>query len=190
MVIKLNNKKYIALLISSIVIVVIATITITYAYLSFNSTQTGTNTISASCYNIEFEDEASINLTSYPMSSETAFRTITPYKFTLSNKGCAIGNDYQIILNIKNTTSDTLLSYINYSFDVTSTNKLSNLTPTTLPAGVTSSNTKASYVIDTGNIPNDTSKSFELYLWIDESAGNDIMGLTFEAEVMVYNVAG
>ena len=190
MVIKLNNKKYIALLISSIVIVVVATITITYAYLSFNSTQTGTNTISASCYNIEFEDEASINLTSYPMSSETAFRTITPYKFTLSNRGCAIGNDYQIILNIKNTTSDTLLSYINYSFDATSTNKLSNLTPTTLPAGVTSSNTKASYVIDTGNIPNDTSKSFELYLWIDESAGNDIMGLTFEAEVMVYNTAG
>lgn len=188
--IKLNNKKYIALLISSIVIVVVATISITYAYLAYNSTQNGMNTLSTSCYNIQFEDEASINLTSYPMSSETAFRTITPYKFTLSNKGCSIESNYQIILNIKNSTSDNLLPFIDYSLDGTSTMKLRNLTPVDLPSNVVSSDTKASYIIDTGSLANDTTKSFELYLWIDESAEKDIMNSKFQAEVMVYNVAG
>ena len=186
--IKLNNKKYTALLISSILIVVIATISVTYAYLAFNDVQESTNTLSTSCYNISFKDEDSINITSYPMSSSTAFRTITPYTFTISNNDCQIGSNYQVILNVKNQTSDSLLSYINYSLDGTTTTRLTSLTPTTLPTGVTSTDVKASYIIETGILPNiNTSKTYDLYLWIDETAGNDIMNLAFEAEVMIYS---
>lgn len=186
--IKLNNKKYIALLISSIVIVVIATISITYAYLSYADTQEGTNTLSTSCYNISFEDANSINITSYPMSSTTAFRTITPYTFTISNNDCAIGSGYQVILNVLSSTSDTLLSYINFSLDGETTTRLTSLNETTLPAGVSGDNVKASYVIETGILPNiDTSRTYNLHLWIDENAGNDVMNQAFAAELIVYN---
>lgn len=191
MVIKLNNKKYIALLILSIVIVVVATIGITFAYLSFNTNQAGENIIESGCYNIDFqENSSSINLdAAYPMSNDTAFRTIAPYEFTITNT-CATGSGYRLILNIKNSTSDNLLSYINYSLDGATATKLTSLTATSLPTGVTSNDTKASYVIETGTLPNiNASKSFSLYLWIDESADNDIMGSTFEAEVMIYQVA-
>lgn len=189
--IKLNNKKYIALLILSIVIVVVATIGITFAYLSFNTNQADENVLETGCYNIDFqEDSSSISLDSaYPMSNDTAFSKIAPYKFTITNT-CATGSGYQLILNIKNTTSTNLLSYINYSLDGATATRLTSLTATNLPVGATSSNTLASYVINSGTLPNiNASKSFSLYLWIDESAGNDIMGETFEAEVMIYQTA-
>ncbi len=187
-VIKLNNKKYVALLISSIVIVVVATISITYAYLSFSDTQEGTNTLSTSCYNISFTDQNSINITSYPMSSASAFRNITPYTFTISNNDCEIGSGYQIILNVLSSSSDKLLPYINFSLDGETSTRLTSLTATTLPAGVSSSNVKASYVIETGILPNiDSSKTYNLHLWIDESAGKDIMGEPFQAEIIVYS---
>ena len=190
MVIKLNNKKYIALLISSIVIVVVATISITYAYLSFSNTQEGTNTLSTGCYNISFEDTNSINITSYPMSSATAFRTIIPYTFKITNT-CETPSNYQVILNISNTTSTNLLPYINYSLDGTSVNKLSSLATTTPPSDATSSNVLASYILDTGSLATlNSTETYNLHLWIDESAGNDIMNSKFQAEVVVYNQAG
>ncbi len=184
----MNNKKYILLVITSIIIVIAATISITFAYLSFNATQEYVNTLKTSCYNISFTDENSINITSYPMSSATAFEKITPYTFTISNNDCEIGSGYQIILNIKNNTSDTLLQYINYSLDGQTTNKLSDLTPTSLPAGATSTNTSTSFVLETGVLPNiNSSKTYNLHLWIDESATEEIMGLAFTGEIMVYN---
>ena len=187
--IKLNSKKYIAILISSIIIVVVATISITYAYLSFNRSQESTNVLNTSCYDISFQDSNFINITSYPMSNETAFNTLTPYTFTITNN-CAIGNSYQIYLNILNSTSDELLTHINFSLDKQTATSLSSLTPVNLPSGVSSSNVKSSYIIETGSLPNiNSTKTFNLYLWIDEEAGNDIMGSTFEAEVMVYNAA-
>ena len=186
--IKLDNKKYITMLIFSIIIVIVATISITFAYLSFNTNQAGTNTVSTSCYNISFEDANSINITSYPMSSATAFRTITPYTFTISNNDCRIGSGYQVILNVLSNTSDVLLPFINFSLDGETTTRLTSLTTSTLPAGVTSNNVKASYVIETGILPNiDSSRTYNLHLWIDESAGTEVMNETFEAEIIIYN---
>lgn len=186
--IELNNKKYVALLISSIVIVVVAAISVTYAYLSFNATQTEANIISTGCFNINFEDRDSINmLSSYPMSSSTAFNNITPYSFTITNT-CQNNTPYYVLLNIYDTTNDDLLTYINYSFDASTVHKLSDMTPIDAPSNVISSDIKASYLIETGTLSETSpSKTYELYLWIDESAGNNIMGQNFKAEVMVYS---
>lgn len=187
-VMKLNNKKYLILLISSIVIVVIATISITYAYLSFNTKQEGTNVLNTSCYNIEFQDKNSINITGYPMSSTQAFKKITPYNFTISNNDCHIGSGYQIILNVLSGTSDSLLPFINYSLDAQNTTKLTSLEEADLPNGISKKDVKASYIIETGVLPNqNTSKTYDLYLWIDENAGNEVMNQRFEAEIIIYS---
>ena len=80
----MNNKKYIALLITSIVIVVIAATAVTYAYLSYNIIQSNPNNISTGCLNLEFSESASINLNGYPMSDASGLKT-TPYTFTFRN---------------------------------------------------------------------------------------------------------
>jgi len=54
--------------------------------------------------------------------------------------------------------------------------------------GINTNNINKTYLIDTGTIS--TSKSFNLYLWIDESADNSIMGSVFKANVSVYNSQG
>ncbi|CDF11497.1 unknown [Mycoplasma sp. CAG:776] len=188
MVINLNNKKYIILLISSIIIVIIATISITFAYLSFNTKQEETNVLNTSCYNIDFEDKNSINLTGYPMSNTTAFKKITPYTFTISNNDCHIGSGYQIILNVLSSTSDQLLPFINYSLDAQNSTKLTSLNKAELPSGISKKDVKASYILETGVLPNqNTSKTYDLYLWIDESAGNEVMNQRFEAEIIIYS---
>lgn len=185
----MNNKRTIILLIMSIIIVIAATVGITFAYLSVSAVQTTPNTMSTTCYDMTFTDSNVINITGYPMSSTSAFAKLTPYSFSLKNN-CEANTDYQIILNVLNTSSSNLLPYINYSLDGTTTKKLSSLSATSLPAGVTSSNASASYIIDTGALLGiNTTKNFNLYLWIDESAGNDIMGSTFTAEITVYSLA-
>lgn len=187
-VMNLNNKKYIILLISSIIIVIIATISITFAYLSFNTKQEETNVLNTSCYNIDFEDKNSINLTGYPMSNTTAFKKITPYTFTISNNDCHIGSGYQIILNVLSSTSDQLLPFINYSLDAQNSTKLTSLNKAELPSGISKKDVKASYILETGVLPNqNTSKTYDLYLWIDESAGNEVMNQRFEAEIIIYS---
>ena len=185
-----NNKRLIILLIISVLIVIAATIGVTYAYLSVNAVQTNPNTISTTCYDMEFTDSNRINITGYPMSNSNAFSKLTPYTFTLKNK-CEANTQYQVILNVKNTSSSTLLPYINYSLDGSTVNKLSSLTAITLPSGITSNNNTASYIINTGSLTGiNATKTFTLHMWIDESAGNDIMGSTFTGEIIVYNVAG
>ena len=135
---------------------------------------------------MEFSESASINLNGYPMSDASGLKT-TPYTFTFRNT-CEGNANYQVILNIKNTTDSTLLNYINYSLDGVTTNVLSNATKIELPSGVVAEDTIASYVIDAGNIEGTTeSISYDIRLWISEDGGNDLMNKTFQAEVMVYS---
>jgi hypothetical protein len=138
---------------------------------------------------MDFVETNIINVTGYPMSSSKAFSSLKPYHFTLKNK-CEANTDYQIILNVLNSSNSEILPYINLSLDGVNTTKLSSLVSTSLPTGVSSSNALYSYVIDTGSLLGiNSSQEFNLYLWIDESANNDIMGKKFEAQVTIYSVA-
>lgn len=169
--------------------IIVITSGATFAYLSVSDAQSEANKISTTCYDMTFTDSNRINVTGYPMSSTSAFAKLTPYNFSLKNN-CEAKTEYQVILNVIDTTSSNILPYINYSFDGKTVNKLSNLTPISLPLGVTSSNASVSYLIDTGLLEGiNTTKSFDLHMWIDESAGNDIMGAKFEGEVTIYSVA-
>lgn len=185
----MSNKKYLMLIILLVIGVIVVTSSTTFAYLSVSKVQSNPNTISTTCYDMTFTDSNRINVTGYPMSSTSAFAKLAPYKFTLKNN-CEVNTEYQIILNVINTSSSKILPYINYSFDGSTVKKLSSLTPITLPLGVTSSNVNASYLLETGTLEGiNTTKNFNLHMWIDESAGNDIMGTKFEGEIIIYNVA-
>jgi len=185
----MSYRRYLVIVILLVIAIVGITSSVTFAYLSVSDVQSDANKISTTCYDMTFTDSNRINVTGYPMSSTSAFAKLTPYKFSLKNN-CEANTGYQIILNVINTTSTKILPYINYSFDGKTVNKLSSLTPISLPLGVTSENASASYLIDTGTLDGiNTTKSFNLHMWIDESAGNDIMGAKFEGEVTIYSVA-
>ena len=181
----MNDKKTIILLIISILIVISATVGITFAYLSVSAVQETPNTISTTCYDLSFTDSNIIKLTSYPMSDKKGL-TLTPYTFNIKNT-CSGTSNYQVLLNIKNTTTLDYLSYIHYSIDGINSNILSNATKVDLPGG-SRADIIASYVLDIGSIT-DLTKTYNLRLWLGEHGGNDIMNKKFEAEVMVYAVA-
>ena len=89
----MNNKSIIAVLVLTIITVITLTITITYSYLSTSTTQTTPNTLNTPCFGVTFTDSNRINITSYPMSSSSAFSKLTPYKFTVKNT-CATVTNY------------------------------------------------------------------------------------------------
>ncbi len=184
--IKLNNKKYIALLICSIIVVIVATLSVTFAYLSFNSTQEGTNEINTGCFNIAFQDGASINSIGYPMNDDLGLSS-TPYTFNLTNT-CNTNAYFAVILNIKNTTNSNILPYIYYSFDDTNVFMLSDASKMTLPSNLIDSSVIDSYVINFGTLSGLQNKSFNLKMWIGNEAGYSIMNNKFVAEVMIYSM--
>lgn len=183
---KMNNKKMIILLSLSIICTIAIVSSTTYAYLSVSSKQSTSNQIVTGCFSTSFTGTNNINMTSYPMSNAKGLK-LTPYKFIVTNN-CSSSNNYQIYLNVLNDTSTTLLNYINYSLDGSTVKKISSMNPSTLPDSISTTNISKSYLVDSGVI--NTSKEFNLYLWINESAGNDIMGSSFKANITVYNSQG
>ena len=122
------------------------------------------------------------------MSSASAFSKIKPYKFSITNE-CEAKTQYQVILSVLNSTNIDL-EKINYSLDGSSVMRLKNLQEISLPSGVSVSNAKTNYMLDFGELNGiNATKDFNLHMWIDESAGNEVMGKVFAAQITVYSVA-
>ncbi len=184
----MNNKKFLFLSIVTVMLVIVATFSSTYAYLATSAKQEDANVVQTTCFGITMQNVSNINITSYPVSDAKGLQSAA-HTFKVNNT-CATPVSYQIILNVKNTTSDDMLKSIFYSLDGTNTNILSNAAKITLPTGASASNVKASYLIDVGTFSGIGEKSFSLRLWIASHAGNYLMGQRFEAEVMVYASQG
>ena len=192
------------LLISTIAIVVIAATSVTYAYLSYNATQTDENILTTSCFNISYSDSNSISLNSngnyaYPMSEESA-NNLTPYSFTITNT-CDTSNstdpiNYVVTLNTLNTSPSTIeLSKLRYRLDMTTptaTTGTSTLMSEAAPYDLSSSIKSAegintSYNLLEGTLAPGASVTYNLRLWIDEAAGNEVMKQTFNGRILVYS---
>ena len=204
MVIKLSNKKYVIFLISTIAIVVIAATSVTYAYLSYNATQEEENVVTSSCFDISYSDGNAISLNSngnyaYPMSENSANK-LTPYSFTITNT-CNTTNstnpvNYVVTLNTLTATPSTLnLAKVRYRLDMTSPTStsgistiISDATTYDLSSAIKSSEgIDNSYNIAEGSLAPGESVTYNLRLWIDESAGNEVMNQTFNGRILVYS---
>ena len=192
------------LLISTIAIVIIAATSVTYAYLSYNATQTDENILTTSCFNISYSDSNSISLNSngnyaYPMSEERANK-LTPYSFTITNT-CTTTNstdpiNYVVTLNTLNSSPSTIeLSKLRYRLDMTTptaTTGTSTLMSEAAPYDLSSSIKSAegintSYNLVEGTLAPGASVTYNLRLWIDEAAGNEVMNQTFNGRILVYS---
>lgn len=197
-----SNKKIIILLIISILIVIASTVGITFAYLSISATQTTANTFETSCFKVTFADSNTISLNTagkyvYPMSESTALSKLTPYTFTITN-GCTSANsagsvNYVITLSSLTGTTSNLKPYLKYKLNKTNsptlTGTATSLTTTTytLPTQTISTyGIDTTYQLGTGTLAAGASATYNLYLWIDESAGNSVMDYSFTGKLIVY----
>ena len=192
------------LLISTIAIVVIAATSVTYAYLSYNATQTDENIVTTSCFDISYSDSDSISLNSngnyaYPMSEDSANR-LTPYSFTITNT-CTTTNstdpiNYVVTLKTLTSSPSTIeLSKVRYRLDMTNPTSstgtsalMSEAATYDLSAAIKNSEgIDTSYNLVEGTLAPGASVTYNLRLWIDEAAGNEVMNQTFNGRILVYS---
>ena len=192
------------LLISTIAIVVIAATSVTYAYLSYNATQEEENVVTSSCFDISYSDSDSISLNSngnyaYPMSEDSANR-LTPYSFTITNT-CTTTNstdpiNYVVTLNTLTSSPSTIeLSKVRYRLDMTNPTSstgtsalMSEAATYDLSAAIKNSEgIDTSYNLVEGTLAPGASVTYNLRLWIDEAAGNEVMNQTFNGRILVYS---
>lgn len=195
-----NMKKEHVMLIVLILLAFSVTVGTTYAVWSNSAVQSQSNEIVAGCLEIEINDldvnglSTSINLAnSYPMSDLRGVNT-DPYTITVKNV-CNINAQYTILLN---TISNSLLTEDNLKYHFVKTSPTeTTMTPALVSSmteslkNIANSNIYNSYELISGNLNAQTenvtdSVTYNLRLWIDENAGNEVMGNEFEASIAVY----
>lgn len=194
----MRNKYKIALLVIGIMILATSYMGVSYSLWVRTIEGKETNTIQTGCFTITFEElSKSISLTNtYPISDGRALTNIKPYTLRVSNICDTTDAGYAITLNtlqIPGTKLDdgkvkvavgigdqkpvagSLLSDMSINNDVANIEVNGTL--------------DTSYIINTGYIEKAGTKTFNIYLWIDESAGNEVMGQGFQAGIVVTTYA-
>jgi len=209
----MRNGYKISLLVIAILLAFSMTVGTSYAFWSTTVTQTDTNKVITGCLKIEINDtvldeegtavSTNINLlNTYPMSDSKGLTT-KPYTLTIKNV-CTLNAEYKILLN---SLSDSSLSEdkIKYHFVKTSPVQttmnptlINTISPIPLDyelaneiGSSVNGTVKNTYILETGVLNAQTenvtdSVTYNLRLWIDEKAGNEIMGQTYESAIAVY----
>ena len=157
------NKKYILIAIGFLLIISLI-ISGSYAYWMMTRQQTNENIVNTGCFSTSFTEleNSAINLTNaFPMTDEDGMKT-TPYEFTITNT-CDTYASYNINLEILNTTTlshDLIKAVIDDNTPKVATEYEST---TATIDGATS------YVLLSGGLESEESKTFNLRMWIDES---------------------
>ncbi len=182
---------------------------ITYAYWQKNYSQTDTNEINSGCFSFQLSESGnSINLqNTYPMT-ETEALSKSPYSLSITNN-CSIDMNYNVTLNTNgssvleplidfelvdesnNVTGPSLVSsqkkyddYTNYEYTDANNNTFTIANSYILTTGslkAATMNEDNTLAVKAGE-----SKSYALYLWVDESVEDpSTMNQNFEAKILV-----
>lgn len=199
----MRNGYRVTLSILTIMILITLTIGTSYSYYSVASEQTNPNELTTTCFDVSFTDADVINLNAtgnymYPMNEATALSKLTPYKFTITNNctsaNASSGINYVVTLNTLTAQTSNLTNYLNYKLNVASPTTETGTTAALItnpydlnPNIKTDQGIDTSYSLATGILAPGESKTYQLYLWIDESAGNEVMGYNFTGKVLIYS---
>lgn len=178
----------------TIMILLTLTIGTSYSYYTVGGTQEDTNELVTTCFKIDYNGTNDININNaYPMS-DTKGEASNPYTFTVTNT-CTAANagtnriSYDISLNTVAGKTSNLATSLKYKLDTQASALLStklnsiNSLKSTLK---TENGVDNSYGLISGTLGPGETKTYNLRLWIDENAGNDVMGQTFYGKVLVY----
>ena len=178
----MNKKSKKILLLLGVLISVLLVVGVSYAVWRLYLSQTNTSKLLSTCFQMELTDQDDINLeNSYPIT-DTEGKSLTPYKFTITNK-CDGNAAYQVNLEILNTSTLTNMDYIKVMLDEGDPLIMSSYTETT---PILSNTTKA-YKIKTGTLGTRESKSYNVRIWMDKNtpAIDEVMEKLLEIKVSV-----
>lgn len=154
------------------------------------------NIVETGCFSISFTElSSSISLlNTYPMSDERAL-TQTPYSFKIKNT-CSIASSYLVTLNTL-TTNELTKDKMKFAIGSQKPSAGINLeTHASNPENInhdTSSfymeDLEESIILETGQLKPEEEVTYNLYLWIDQESGNEVMGKSFQASVHVISNA-
>ena len=187
----LNNKKTgrqkKILIITGIIFCICLTIGVSYAWWTSSASQLTENVIGSDCLRLEITDETgAIKLEkSYPIT-DTEADMLTPYTFSVKNT-CGTNINYDVELDIMETSSPLRSEYIAVSFDGAPKKMLSTVT------SVTPSYNKSDYRavegrrLASGSLPANETKSYTIKLWMDEhvTVEDDAMNKQFISKIVV-----
>ena len=146
------------------------------------------NIVNSSCFDIEFTESSNINLTNaIPISDEAGLKK-KPYTFTLKNT-CNMNSKVTIALDVLSTST---MSSSAIKTSLTKGNKSGTpklLTSLDKKAEVDISGAKEAYILGTDIIGANKSKSYSLYLWMDESVTVAEASKSFSSKVVIVNTA-
>ena len=146
------------------------------------------NIVNSSCFDIEFTESSNINLTNaIPISDEAGLKK-KPYTFTLKNT-CNMNSKVTIALDVLSTST---MSSSAIKTSLTKGNKSGTpklLTSLDKKAEVDISGAKEAYILGTDIIGANKSKSYSLYLWMDEAVTVAEASKSFNSKVVIVNTA-
>lgn len=201
----MRNGYKVTLGVLTIMILLTITIGTSYSYYSISDEQESPNELTTTCFDISYNDNngsSSIALNTpgnyaYPMSEASALANLKPYSFTLTNNctsnSAKSGVNYVVTINTLTATPSNLTGHLKYKLNITSPNAVTGTTAslTTIyslnPNIVATEGIDTSYSLGTGVLAPGESKTYNLYLWIDENAGNEVMNYDFNGKVLVYS---
>ena len=168
---KENLKAYKGIIFFSLILL---TIVIGTSYALFSTVRTSKKTVEveAGTFNIRFLESNYINLeNTYPMTDEEGLNT-EGYRFTITNEGTLNGK-YNI--SLEEGEENTLdKSYIKYSIKE---GEGTWSTPALLSNGT--------ILLDNKLLNSTEHVDYELKLWLDESAPNEVQGTKYQAKIVV-----
>ena len=171
-----TRKKYIVLVIVTIVVSVVALLGASYALLTMTLEGDKTITLTAGILKVDFTDGNYINLDNAAPISDAQGQKLTPYTFTITNTG-NINAYYHVGLEEEDTnTLDN--SYIrmkltnNKGYD----SGISNVNM----YGTGTFNIKSEEVLEPGD-----KVTYTLWMWLDEAADNSAQGKEYKSKIVV-----
>ena len=158
------------LILTGLLLITVLLAGVSYAVFNSYASQNSTNTLAATCIDLEFSGEDSVNLTNaYPVSTSEGLKT-TPYKFKIKNK-CKNYLEYIVIASVINVTNplDSKYVKVNLSGDNEMNSvALSSLKSIQTPASLSGYSIKENYVLkENDGILKDEERNFEFRMWLD-----------------------
>lgn len=166
-----------------VVLTVVTSSAITYGFFIANKGQTGTSSIKTTCFDVTFEESASISLKNATSMTDASGKETTPYTFSVTNN-CDNETSYTVILSSKSGSfSDEFISTsLNSEKATVLSTALENRIYTVDDTYSTS------YILAQGSIKIGETAKFNLRLWINAKATyEDVANKTWEGEVQVVN---
>ncbi len=181
---KIDNNKKIMIAVTASVLVLLAVATVSYALFQFSKKGNTENTIRTGTLILNLDETKELSLTSaYPMSDSQGMSS-SAYEFTVENTGTQDAK-YKITLvdDTKAYTDDgcSKLEWSKLKYSIVRNG-------TTITSARYLSNIASDPKLDETIIASGSKNSYQLRIWIDSGAGNEIVGKHFHAKLNIKGI--